>query len=162
MHWHLQMMEYLNRVVYARFSQRAGKLVNKFVMIDDLSGMSTKGVTQIMKFVDIMKRMSEVDQLLYPEGLGTMYFVNAPWLFSGPWKAISSLLTEDTRRRVHVVSAEETEAVLKQTVDTEALPSFLGGELEGEYVTGPEVLTTDFFKACDVSAAAPIPSSSGV
>ena len=42
MHWHLQMMEYLNRV-YARFSQRAGKLVNKFVMIDDLSSMSTKG-----------------------------------------------------------------------------------------------------------------------
>ena len=37
--------------------------------------------------------------------------------------------------------------MLKQTVDTEALPSFLGGELEGEYVTGPEVLTTDFFKA---------------
>ena len=160
MHWHLQMMEYLNRVVYARFTQRAGKLVNKFVMIDDLSGMSTKGVTQIMKFVDIMKRMSEVDQLLYPEGLGTMYFVNAPWLFSGPWKAISSLLTEDTRRRVHVVSAEETEAVLKQTVDAEALPTFLGGELEGEYVTGPEVLTTDFFKACDASAAAPFPSSS--
>ena len=34
--------------------------------------MSTQGVTQIMKFVDIMKKMSEIDQLLYPEGLGCM------------------------------------------------------------------------------------------
>jgi hypothetical protein len=86
LHWHLQMMEYLSKVVYAKLTRRAGRLVNKFVMIDDLSGMSTQGVTQIMKFVDIMKKMSEIDQLLYPEGLGCMYFCNAPWLFSAPWK----------------------------------------------------------------------------
>ena len=47
-----------------------------------------------MKFVDIMKRMSAMDQLLYPEGLGVMYFVNAPFLFSGPWKAIRGLMAE--------------------------------------------------------------------
>ena len=86
LHWHLQMMEYLNKVVYAKLTSRAGRLVNKFVMIDDLSGMSTQGVTQIMKFVDIMKKMAEIDQLLYPEGLGCMYFCNAPWIFSAPWK----------------------------------------------------------------------------
>jgi hypothetical protein len=149
LHWHLQMMEYLNKVVYAKLSARAGRLVNKFVMIDDLSGMSTQGVTQIMKFVDIMKKMAEIDQLLYPEGLGCMYFCNAPWIFSAPWKVISSFMTEETAKRMHVVSAEDTPKVLKDCMDEEALPEFLGGSLQGDYVSGEAITTTPWHDEAD-------------
>eukprot|EP01052_Picozoa_sp_SAG31_P024636 SAG31_NODE_2110_length_6426_cov_6.371898_6_plen_314_part_00 len=108
MHWHLQMMEWMNKVGYHELCGKAGKLINKFVMINDLNGMSTKGVSQIMKFVDIMKRMSAMDQLLYPEGLGVMYFVNAPALFSGPWSVIKGLMSQvipcAEEQYLHVIS----------------------------------------------------------
>ena len=70
-HNHLQMMEYLNKVIFRQHTEAAkGRTINKFVLVNDLSGMGTQGVAQIMKFADIMKRMAAVDQLLYPEGLG--------------------------------------------------------------------------------------------
>lgn len=154
LHWHLQMMEYINKVVYTKLSAQAGRLVNKFVMINDLSGMSTQGVTQIMKFVDIMKKMSEIDQLLYPEGLGCMYFCNAPWIFSAPWKVIASFMTEETAKRMHVISAEDTPPTLKSCMDDEALPEFLGGSLQGKYVTGEEITTTAWHDEADAYIAA--------
>eukprot|EP01047_Picozoa_sp_COSAG01_P075701 COSAG01_NODE_13053_length_1644_cov_1.129450_2_plen_301_part_00 len=128
--WHLQMMEYLNKVEYAKRTAAAGRLINKFVIINDLSGMSTKGVTMIMKFADIMKRMAAVDQLLYPEGLGVMFFVNAPFAFRGPWKLIRSFMAEETRQRIHVLGADFQEQ-LHEVVEPAQLPPFLGGTLEG-------------------------------
>ena len=148
-HCHLQMMEYLNKVVYTDRTAASGRTINKFVMLNDLMGMSMRGVGQIMKFSDIMKKMSAVDQLLYPEGLGVMYFLNAPWAFSGPWKLIASFMTEETKRKIKVVS-EAYPAELGTVLPHEELPSFLGGGLEGEqHVSGLAVKSTPWFDLMD-------------
>jgi hypothetical protein len=63
MHWHLQLMEYHNKVVLQRATARTKRLVNKWVMLDDMAGMSTAGVTRIMKFVGVLQKMAEIDQV---------------------------------------------------------------------------------------------------
>ena len=50
LHWHLQMMEWWSKVGYHQLCAKAGRLINKFVMVDDLAGMSTKGVTQVCHY----------------------------------------------------------------------------------------------------------------
>lgn len=44
----------------------------------------------------------DVGQHFYPETLHRLYLVNAPMVFYGAWKVISSLIDPDTRNKIQV------------------------------------------------------------
>ena len=63
-------------------SQKRGRLVQQMVVIMDLKGLSFKPDSAAMNaFKDTMK----MDQDHYPERLGDLFIINAPWVFSGLW-----------------------------------------------------------------------------
>ena len=63
-------------------------------------------------------------------------------------------MTEETAKRMHVVSAEDTPQTLKCCMDDAALPQFLGGSLQGKYITGEEITSTAWHDEADAYIAA--------
>ena len=106
-----------------------------------------------MKFKGIMERVSAIDQLLYPEGLGVMLFVNSPFIFRGPWALISGMMTEATRDKIKVIGAEYAET-LNAIVGPELLPDFLGGTVDPKHMSGLDIKTTPWFDEMDAHIAA--------
>uniref|UniRef100_A0A7S0WUC2 CRAL-TRIO domain-containing protein n=1 Tax=Pyramimonas obovata TaxID=1411642 RepID=A0A7S0WUC2_9CHLO len=82
----------------------------------------------------------------YPEQLGGAYLVNAPWIFSTIWSAVSVFLDKRTRSKVQVLSAgAKQKKALLEVIDADTLPEYLGGTckckggcLSGEGCTHPE------------------------
>ena len=83
----------------------AGFQVSQIVMIDDLAGMGLKGASEVFQFMPTMAQMAKIDQLLFPDLLGNMYFINAPSVFTTLWQAMGSLITPGTRQKIKVRSA---------------------------------------------------------
>ena len=147
LHWHLQTLEYQNKVLYPRFTRRAGgRTVNKMVMVDDLAGLGARGIGYVWKFIGIIKRMTEVDQLLYPENLGTMLFVNAPLAIKAPFQVIRGFFDKRTASKLHVFGSGATSSEeLRKVIAANALPLCWGGELAGDHVTSEETPRTPMF-----------------
>jgi hypothetical protein len=135
LHAHLIMIEYMNRVVMARASAVQGRAVNKYVVVDDLSGFSLVGLRGLMSVMGAFKQMAALDQLLYPEELAILVFVNSPAIFNAAWRVISSFLDRDTVAKIFVLgSTSASKATLDALFDPASTPPFLGGTLQGHHV----------------------------
>jgi len=64
----------------------------------------------------------------YPERLGLLLIINAPWLFSAFWRLVSPFLTPATVRKVIFVSGAEVATTLLQHIEKEILETEYGGE----------------------------------
>ena len=51
-------------------------------------------------------------------------------------------MTEDTAKRMHVVSVEDTPQILKECMHSETLPEILGGSLKGDHISGEAIVST--------------------
>lgn len=69
----------------------------------------------------------------YPESLGIILLLNAPWFFSGVWKIISAMLDPVVAEKVKFVSVKE----LPEYIDPTYLPESLGGTMKQEFVYVP-------------------------
>mmetsp|Transcript_40840 Transcript_40840/g.49556 ORF Transcript_40840/g.49556 Transcript_40840/m.49556 type:complete len:312 (-) Transcript_40840:232-1167(-) len=141
---HLIMMEYQVRVMMREASMRNGVTVHEMCNILDLEGLSLKHMGP--EILRMFRAVAVVDQDHYPEQLGGAYIINAPWVFSTVWNAISKILDKRTQEKVYVLSKgkKQTEELLK-IIDAESLPEFLGGvcRCEGGCVSGPEHCTSE-------------------
>ncbi|KXS15297.1 CRAL/TRIO domain-containing protein [Gonapodya prolifera JEL478] len=70
----------------------------------------------------------------YPESLGVLLIVNAPWVFSGVWKIISPWIDPVVRSKIQFCSGAE----LPTWIDKDRLPKSLGGGFEYTYVKADE------------------------
>lgn len=62
----------------------------------------------------------------YPEILGKMYIINAPFIFSGIWLIVKPWLDEKTKAKIKILGSGYQKELLSQ-IDAENLPDFLGG-----------------------------------
>jgi hypothetical protein len=49
---------------------------------------------------NLVKLGSSIAQDYYPEQLGQLMIVNAPWVFTGIWAVVKTFLDEKTRKKI--------------------------------------------------------------
>jgi len=79
----------------------------------------------------LVKTASKISADNYPEIMGHMMIVNAPYLFSGVWSMIKGWIDEKTRNKIQIIGGGYTKKLLEH-IDEDQLASFLGGKNESK------------------------------
>ena len=121
--YHLSHVE--NRAEYvARLSHEKG-VVMRVCRILDLDGLSAKALHR--QGISYMRHIIKLGQDNYPEMLGNLYIINAPWIFRTFWAIVKPLLTEGTIERIQILG-DDYHKVLAENIPLEHLPPMWGGE----------------------------------
>jgi hypothetical protein len=109
-------------------SRKAGYLLETSCSILDAKGV---GLTSISSVYGYLQRTSAISQNYYPERLGHMYIINAPWGFSSVFSVVKKFLDPVTVAKIHILGSGFKDELLKQ-VPKENLPKKFGGTCECE------------------------------
>lgn len=109
-------------------SRKAGKLLETSCTIMDLTDV---GLGSIWSVWENVKAASGISQDFYPERLGRLYVINAPWGFSTVFKALKGFLDPVTAEKIHVLGSGYQKELPKQ-IPAENLPKAFGGTCECE------------------------------
>ncbi|KAK2802224.1 cytosolic factor, phosphatidylinositol/phosphatidylcholine transfer protein [Emmonsiellopsis sp. PD_5] len=109
-------------------SRKAGKLLETCCSIMDLKGV---GITRVSSVYSYVKQVSAISQNYYPERLGKLYLINAPWGFASVFSVVKGFLDPVTVQKIHVLGSGY-EAELLSQVPAENLPKEFGGSCECE------------------------------
>ena len=109
-------------------SRKAGKLLETCCTIMDMKGV---GVSKISSVYGYVKSASGISQDHYPERLGKLYIINAPWGFGGAFNLIKGFLDPVTVAKIHVLGTGYQSELLGQ-IPAENLPKEFGGKCECE------------------------------
>lgn len=109
-------------------SRKAGTLLETCCTIMDFKGVSLTKAPQVYSYV---KQASALSQNYYPERLGRLYLINAPWGFSTVWGVVKGWLDPVTVQKIHVLGGNYQKELLAQ-VPAENLPKEFGGKCECE------------------------------
>ncbi|KAF9889160.1 cytosolic factor, phosphatidylinositol/phosphatidylcholine transfer protein [Aspergillus nanangensis] len=104
-------------------SRKAGKLLETCCTIMDLKGV---GITSVPSVYGYVRQASAISQNYYPERLGKLYLINAPWGFSTVFNVVKGFLDPVTVDKIHVLGSGYKKELLDQ-VPAENLPSEFGG-----------------------------------
>lgn len=107
-------------------SRKAGKLLETSCTILDLKGVGLTNATSVIGYV---RQASAISQNYYPERLGKLYLINAPWGFATVFSVVKGFLDPVTVQKIRVLgSGYQTE--LLQQIPKENLPKIFGGTCE--------------------------------
>lgn len=109
-------------------SRKAGKLLETCCTIMDLKGV---GITNVPSVYGYLRQASAISQNYYPERLGKLYLINAPWGFSSVFGVVKSFLDPVTVEKIHVLGTNYRKELLDQ-VPAENLPVEFGGTCDCE------------------------------
>ncbi|KAL5357752.1 CRAL-TRIO domain-containing protein [Aspergillus floccosus] len=104
-------------------SRKAGKLLETCCTIMDLKGV---GITSVPSVYGYVRQASVISQNYYPERLGKLYLINAPWGFSTVFNVVKGFLDPVTVDKIHVLGGNYKKELLAQ-VPAENLPTEFGG-----------------------------------
>ena len=107
-------------------SRKSNQLLETCCTIMDLKGVGLSKVSSVYSYV---KEASGISQNYYPERLGKLYLINAPWGFSSVFSVIKGFLDPVTVSKIHVLGSGYQSELLGQ-VPVENLPKLLGGECD--------------------------------
>jgi hypothetical protein len=107
-------------------SRKAGYLLETSCSILDAKGV---GLTSIPSVYGYLQRTSAISQNYYPERLGKMYIINAPWGFSSAFSVVKKFLDPVTVAKIHILGSGYAKELLAQ-IPKENLPTRLGGTCE--------------------------------
>lgn len=107
-------------------SRKAGHLLETCCTIMDLKGV---GLGKAPSVYGYLKSASNMSQNYYPERLGKLFVINAPWGFSTIWGAIKGWIDPVTVQKIHILGSGYQKELL-QHVSPEALPKAFGGTCE--------------------------------
>ncbi|KAH8687463.1 CRAL-TRIO domain-containing protein [Tricladium varicosporioides] len=107
-------------------SRKAGALLETCCTIMDLKGVGLGKVSSVYSYVKLASGMS---QNYYPERLGKLYLINAPWGFSTVFSVVKGWLDPVTVEKIHVLGSGYQKELLGQ-VPAENLPTIFGGSCE--------------------------------
>ena len=102
-------------------SARSGKM-QRATTIVDASGASLA----MLSHLRVIKSVAKIGTSYYPEIMKRVLIVNAPWIASMAWKALSPFLPEQTRKKVSIYSKKFTQQLLEE-IEPSELPESLGG-----------------------------------
>ena len=109
-------------------SRKAGSLLETCCSIMDLKGVGLGKASSVYSYV---QRVSVISQNYYPERLGKLYIINAPWGFSTVFSMVKGFLDPVTVQKIHVLGSGYQVELQKQ-VPKENLPEILGGSCKCE------------------------------
>lgn len=72
------------------------------IVVLDLNGLSMSHLGST--FTGLLKTYIGKFSNLYPESLFKLFVINAPFIFSGAWGAISVFVHPVTRAKIHIIS----------------------------------------------------------
>ncbi|KAJ4348521.1 cytosolic factor, phosphatidylinositol/phosphatidylcholine transfer protein [Didymosphaeria variabile] len=107
-------------------SRRSGYLLETSCSIMDLKGVGIAKATSVYGY---LQAVSAISQNYYPERLGKMYVINAPWGFSGVWGVVKRFLDPVTVNKIHILGSGYQKELIAQ-VPAENLPKQFGGSCE--------------------------------
>ncbi|KKY20177.1 putative phosphatidylinositol-phosphatidylcholine transfer protein [Diplodia seriata] len=107
-------------------SRKSGHLLETCCTIMDLKGV---GISKASSVYGYVQAASNVSQNYYPERLGKLYIINAPWGFSGIFSVIKRFLDPVTVNKIHVLGSGYEKELTAQ-VPKENLPKQFGGTCE--------------------------------
>lgn len=109
-------------------SRKSGYLLETSCSIVDLKGVGIAKATSVYGY---LQAMSNVSQNYYPERLGKLYVINAPWGFSTVFSVVKRFLDPVTVNKIHILGSGYEKELLAQ-VPAENLPKQFGGSCECE------------------------------
>lgn len=107
-------------------SRKAGKLLETSCTVMDLKGVGLGNAASVFGYI---RQASAISQNYYPERLGKMYLINAPWGFSSVFSIVKGFLDPVTVKKIFVLGAGYQSALLEQ-IPKENLPVHFGGTCE--------------------------------
>ncbi|KAK8156491.1 CRAL-TRIO domain-containing protein [Phyllosticta citrichinensis] len=107
-------------------SRKAGQLLETCCTIMDLKGVGISNANSVLGYV---QAASKISQNYYPERLGKLYVINAPWAFTGIFAIIKRFLDPVTVQKIHVIGGGYKDELLSQ-IPKENLPKQFGGSCE--------------------------------
>ncbi|KAK7182762.1 cytosolic factor, phosphatidylinositol/phosphatidylcholine transfer protein [Paraphaeosphaeria sporulosa] len=107
-------------------SRKSGYLLETSCSIMDLKGVGIAKATSVYGY---LQAVSAISQNYYPERLGKMYVINAPWGFSGVWSVVKRFLDPVTVNKIHILGSGYQKELLAQ-VPAENLPKLFGGSCD--------------------------------
>lgn len=107
-------------------SRKSGQLLETCCTIMDLKGV---GISKVSSVYGYVKQASAISQNYYPERLGKLYLINAPWGFSSVFGIVKGFLDPVTVQKIHVLGSGY-HAELESQVSKENLPKIFGGTCE--------------------------------
>jgi len=120
---HIYEYERLLKLRFPACSNQSNCHIDQSVTILDLKGVSLFQFANVFNFV---KQVADIAQNYYPELLGRMFIINAPWLFSSVWNMVKPLLDEVTVKKIAILGGNYKSEVF-QEIAPENFPSELGG-----------------------------------
>lgn len=107
-------------------SRKVGSLLETCCTIMDLKGVTITKVPSVYSYV---RQASVISQNYYPERLGKLYMINAPWGFSTVWSVVKGWLDPVTVSKIHILGSGYKSELIKQ-IAPENLPKDFGGVCE--------------------------------
>lgn len=107
-------------------SRKANNLLETCCTIMDMKGV---GLTKVPTVYSYVKSASVISQNYYPERLGKLYIINAPWGFSTVWSVVKGWLDPVTVKKINILGGGYKSELLKQ-IDPADLPKAFGGTCE--------------------------------
>lgn len=107
-------------------SRKAGSLLETCCTIMDLKGVTLTKIPSVYSYVN---QASVISQNYYPERLGKLYLINAPWGFSTVWSVVKGWLDPVTVNKIHILGSGYKSELLKQ-ISPDSLPVEFGGVCE--------------------------------
>ena len=112
----------------ANCSSRQNKCnIEQMTVVVDAAGWGMHLATS--EALEFLKGVVAIDNAHYPERMGQMLVVNAPWTLSGVWSMISVLLDPVTKAKIQIISSESVwKRKLFEIVDCRHVPQSFGGD----------------------------------
>ena len=107
-------------------SRKSGQLLETCCSIIDLKGV---GLMKAPSVYGYLKQASAISQNYYPERLGKLYIINAPWGFSSIFGVVKGFLDPVTVNKIHVLGTTYHSELLGQ-IPAENLPKAFGGHCD--------------------------------
>lgn len=105
-------------------SRKAGYLLETSCTIMDMKGVGLGKAGQVYGYV---QKASAISQNYYPERMGKLYIINAPWGFSSVFAVVKRFLDPVTVAKIHILGGNYQKDLLAQ-IPAENLPSEFGGK----------------------------------
>ncbi|XP_041994116.1 phosphatidylinositol transfer protein 3-like isoform X2 [Salvia splendens] len=119
--------EFKRFLVFAldKLCQRIPDGVEKFTIIGDLQGYGFCNS-------DLRANLAAITilQEYYPERLGKLFIVHAPYIFTMMWKLVYPFIDKKTREKVMFVDDKRLHETLLEDIDKNQLPEIYGGKLQ--------------------------------
>ncbi|KAK7820396.1 phosphatidylinositol transfer protein 3 [Quercus suber] len=106
------------------FTQRMPPGQEKFVFIADLEGWGYSN-SDIRAYLGALSILQD----FYPERLGKVFIIHAPYIFMTVWKIVYPFIDKNTKKKLLFVENKSLKSTLLEEIDESQLPKIYGGQL---------------------------------